>query len=97
MGAWAGKRTFFINRISHLVVLASNDHVASQTIIYSLAELSLHLNHEFLDLAYLIKEIQQISREERVSSTIFAVIQDITENKYTLYRSNRSSILEESK
>ena len=27
----------------------------------------------------------------------FFVIQDITENKYTLYRSHRSSLLEESK
>ena len=73
------------NGISHLVCLASNDHVTSQTIIYSLAELSLHQNHEFLDLAYSTKEIQQISREERVGFfTIFAVIQDITENKYAL-------------
>ena len=56
------------NRISHLVCLASNDHVTSQTIIYSHADLSLLLNHEFPDLAYLTKEIQRISREDRVSS-----------------------------
>ena len=56
------------NRISHLVCLASNDNVTSQTIIYSLVELSLHLNHELLDLTYLTKEIQRIFREERVSS-----------------------------
>ena len=52
------------NRISHLLCLASNDHVIYQTIIYSNAELSLHLNHELLDIAYLTKEIQRISREE---------------------------------
>ena len=56
------------NRISHLVCLASNDHVPSQTIICSHAELSLYLNDEFLDLTYITKEIQRISREERVSS-----------------------------
>ena len=80
------------NRISHLVCLASNDHVTSQTIIYSHAELSLHLNHEFPDLAYLTKEIQRISPEEQVSSLPY-----VTENKYTLYKSHCSPILEESK